>query len=57
MPAAAEESPLVLYEKTERVASIALNKPEKLNTLDEKTFKAIEMRAKINGYGKLLRML
>jgi hypothetical protein len=22
-----------------------------------KTFKAIEMRAKINGYGKLLRML
>ena len=41
MPSAAEESPLVLYEKTERVTCIALNKPEKLKTHDERPLKRL----------------
>jgi enoyl-CoA hydratase len=33
---------LVLYEKTEKVASITLNRPEKLNTLDERVYAELD---------------
>ena len=35
MSTKARETGLVLYEKTEKVATITLNRPDKLNTLDE----------------------
>lgn len=42
MSTKARETGLVLYEKTEKVATITLNRPDKLNTLDENVYSELD---------------